>query len=813
MRIILRQHARKPGFAITVICILALALGATTAVLSVVNAVLVRGLPFASPDRLVWVSSVRPDGPNAPFTLPEFLDYRGRTRTLSGLAAYANWSAGLAGGDGVTEILQGARMSANIFDVLGMRPAAGRLFDERDDRADAPLVVVLSYRLWWRQYGASKDVIGRPLRINGQSYVAIGVTPAHFPLPLRDIDLITPLAPDRDPLRNVRNSTNFLRFIGRLESSAERSQAQAELTTICRSLKAQFPVEYARKEAVRVIPLQDVIVADYRDALLVLLAAVFLVLGTALANLTALALVRANDRRAELLMRLAIGASRWHLARPLIADGVMLAVAGSGVAWIIATQLIALVPRLAPASTPRIDEVGLDVTAMLFVLAATVITAMLLTAAPLRAVSRARAQDVALLSSRGAIGDRLSIRLRNVMVVAQIAAALVLLLATYELARNLRQLSDVDLGFKPDGVFQVRVSIPSTYRTSVDISRFYDLLNERLVSTPGVERVGVVSIAPLSGLLYAVPFTVEGQAVAPGERAMANLRAISPGYLSVMGTSLVHGRAFAETDRASSPHVAIVSAALAERFLGSDAVGTVDAVAAVGRRLLINDNNTGPRPVEIVGVVENVRQAALDLPPALDIYLPLSQIHPDGLAFLRSYQFWMVKTASDAAAFGGTFQAQLRATDPDAAVSNPGPMERAVDGSLGPRRFNLALIGGFALTAVLLTVVGLHGLVAYVVSQRTSEIGLRLAIGASTRDVQWMILRQAGGLGIAGALGGLALASILRLFATRVIAGVSFSPVAAAASGVLIIAVAVLAAWGPARRAARIEPSVTLKSS
>src|SRR6266446_1606268 len=579
-RIALRQYVRQRGFALTVVCTLAVTVGATTAVFSVVNTVLVRALPFSSPERLVWIASVRPDNPSAPFSLPEFMDYRGRTRTLSGLAAYANWSASLAGAS-VTERLQGARMSANAFDVLGVSPAAGRLLNEGDDRADAPQVVVLSYRLW-QQYGGAADTVGKTVRINSESFVIVGVLPAQFPLPLQDLDVVTPLAPDRDPLRHVRNSVNFLRVFGRLKTGTDRNQAQSELTAICRALRQQFPVEYARKEAVRVDALHEALVGDFRQSMLLLL------------------------------------------------------------------------------------------------------------------------------------------------------------------------------------------------------------------------------------LLRTVPFSVAGQSAAERDRPSANLRAISPGYLSTVSTRLVQGRLFSETDGANTPRVALVSAALADRFLSG---------GALGQQLLIHDNNEGPRPIEIVGVVENVHHIALDLPPALDIYIPLRQIHPDGVSFLRDNQFWMVRTGLDPAAFRATFLMHLRAVDPDAAVSGTGTMRQFLEDSLGPRRFNLGLFGAFASTAVLLALVGLYGLVSYAVSQRAQEIGLRMAIGATQRDVQLMILRQAAKLGIAGAAAGLALAGAVRPLISGMVpstglrAGqdVWISPAVAAVTAALLIGVVLMAAWLPARRAARIEPTLALK--
>lgn len=821
LRIALRQHARQRGFALTVVCTLALTVGATTAVFAVVNGVLMRALPFASPERLVWIASVRPDNPRAPFTLPEFLDYRRQTRTLSGLAAYGTWSASVAG-DGVTERLNGLRMSANAFDVLGVTPAAGHLLTDVDDRDDAPRVVVISHQVWQRKYGGAADVVGRVARINSEPFVIVGVLPPRFPLPLPDIEIVTPLVPGRDPLRDQRGSVNFLRLFGRLRPDTDALQAQAELTAICRALRQQYPVEYARKESVKTIPLHEVIVGDHRQPLLLLLAAVLVVLATALANLAALALVRASVRRAELSVRVVLGASPRHLVRQLAVEALLLAAIGSGFGCLVAINAIAVATRWAPASMPRLDEVcaggsGLDVTTALFVVGVTLFVTALLTAAPFATIARTRPGDALRDASRGAIGDRWNQRVRHVMVVAEIAAALVLMLATSTLVRNLWLLRDRHPGFTTDGVFQARLSIPPSYRSRDDVTRFYEALSARLTTAPGVERVGVISIAPLSGLIATVPFFVEGQSRDARDRVMANLRIISPGYLNVVGTRLVRGRAFTEDDRSDTPSVALISAALADRFFAGVATGTGDAADAIGRRLLINDTNAGPRPIAIVGIVDNVRHVALDLPPSLDIYLPLRQIHPDGLAALRNNQFWMIKTASDtaAASFRTTFVATLRALDADAAVSGVTTMTQFVEGWLEARRFNLALFGGFALTAVLLAGLGLYGLVSYGVSQRAPEIGLRLAIGARPRDVLRMILRQAAALGLAGVAAGLTLAIVVQPLVSHLVTDVTdvvIQPAVAAAIALVLVAVVLIAAWLPARRAARIEPTLALRA-
>jgi putative ABC transport system permease protein len=801
LRVALRQYLREPGFVLTITVTLALTIGATTAVYSVVSTVLLRALPFALPHELVWIASVRSDNPGAPFSLPEFMDYRSRTRTLAGLAAYANWSASLSG-DGVTERFQGARISANAFDLLGVTPAAGRLLNERDDRPDAPPVVVLSHRLWQQRYGGALEIVGKTARINGEAFVIAGVLPPQFPLPLRDIDIMTPLVPDRDPLRHLRNSVNFLRVFGRLRPGADAGQAQRELTAICRSLREQFPVEYARKESVRIVALHETLVGDHRPALLIVLAAVVAVLGTALANLLSLALVRASGRRGELTTRIALGASRSRLARQLTLETLLLTLCGSGAGWLVASQAIAATRRWAPPSVPRLGEVGLDSSAALLVVIITGGVTMLLAAAPIGVAAATQAGNTIRASTRSAIGDRWNQRFRNAMVVAEICAALVLVLATGLLVQNLRELQSVNPGFRTEGVFQARVSIPSSYRTAEDVTRFYEHLAERVAAAPGVTQVGVTSVAPLSGLLAMVPFSVAGRPFEDRDRPSANLRAISPGFLPVVGTRLLQGRLFDESDRAGALPVALVSAALADRFF---------AGSAVGRRLMIDDNNTGPRAVDVVGVVENVRQAALDLPPVFDVYVPLRQVHPDGVSFIRNNQFWMVRTGSGPAAFRETFLELLRAVYPDAAVSGAGTMRQFVDAGLGPRRFNLGLFAAFALTALLLAGSGLYGLVSYTVSQRTPEIGLRMALGASPLNIQRMILRQAAALGLTGAAAGVGLIAAAPPLMSRIVSDVRISPAVMGTTAAFVIAIVLMAAWLPARRAARIEPSMALR--
>ena len=799
-RIAFRQFRRQPGFVFAVISTLALAIGANIAVFAVVNAVLLRALPFSAPERLVWIASVRSDNPSAPFTVAEFMDYRSQTRAMSGIVAFANWTARLAG-DEITEGLQGARISANAFDVLGVTPAAGRLLHDADDQPSAAKVAVLGYRLWQRRFKGTAAAVGQSVRLSGESFVIAGVLPPHFPFPLREVDVFVPLAPELDPSRYVRNSANSLRLFGRLSPGLSSRQAQAELTTICRSLKDRFPVEYARKYAVKTVELREVFVGDYRQSMLLLLGAALVVLGTALANLVSLVLVRANERRAELSIRTAIGASRLHLGRQLIVESGLLVLSGCAVGWILAMWATSAALRWAPPSIPRLGEAGVDGRVLGFAVVIAVAAVVILTVAPLGAVWRAKAGDALRLSNRGTVGDRRSGRVRKTLVIVEISATLLLLLTTMVLLQNLLRLKRAQLGFSPDPVFQARISIPSAYRSPDDLARFHDRLAERLVSLPGVEAVGVVSVAPLSGLLLTVPFTIEGEAQ-ERDRPNVNLRVISPAYLPAVGIRLLGGRPFSDADRPDTPPVALVSNALVKRFLND---------APLGRRLFINDNNTGPRPIQIVGIVEDVRQVALDAPPGLDVYIPLRQVHPDGVAFLRNNHFWMIRTATPPAAFRSSFLTHLRAVDQDAAISSAGAMREFVEAGFGPRRFNLGVFAAFSLAGIVLAVVGMYGLVAYAVSQRRFEIGIRMAIGATGHHIRRMIIREAALLGTAGAVLGGCMAAVVCPLVSHLAQDVSVPILPAVSIAVFLLALVIAVASVPARRAARVLPTVAIR--
>ena len=802
LRLSARTLRRSPVSSAFIIATLALCIAASTGVFSIVYGVLVRALPYRDPADLTWVSSVRPSRPDSPFSLPEFMDLRDRARTID-LVAYTSWNP-TRPTPTIAQRLQGMRISATAFDVLGMRPSAGRLLRGADDAAGADRVAVLSHGYWQREFGGTSAVVGTTVRLNGEPYTIVGVLPRHFPLSLRDLDVVVPLAPDRDPRRHLRNSVNFLRVVGRLHAGASPDAAGRELSALTADLRARFPTEYATKLGVRVVSLQEYLVGTSRLTLMVLLTCVGLMLVIAFVNVLNLLLVRSATRQGEIAVRRALGASAWHVASQLLAEGALLAVAGALGGTLLAYWGLALVTTAAAAAVPRLDEVHVDGAVLLFVAALTAIATAVFSLAPLGPALRA-APHAALRAAGRTGGGRGQARLHGMFIVSQIGLAVVLTATTAALLRSLTRLQRIELGYQPDSVFVARLALPSQrYSSPADVAAFYDRLHAALEQRPSVRAVGVVSVVPLSGLLTTVPFTVPGRPpIAYRDRPSANYRAVSPGYLASIRARIVAGRAFAESDDASAPNVALVSRALADRYF--------DGSEPLGQEILVNDNDTGPRAVTVVGVVEDMRHVDLEGPPTYDIYIPLKQIHRDGVGLVTNNQFWTVRLATSPVAFGAEFLRALRSVDPEVAASGMSSMDSYVDRALGSRRFAVALLLGVSFIALTLAAVGVYGVMAYSVTERRREIGVRLALGSAPQEVVRLVLWRAlrlSALGIAAGVMG-------SLIAGRAVAGLLFgsAPTDAGtliAVSALLATVSLAASWIPARRAARVDPVLVL---
>jgi predicted permease len=799
----LRQARRHPGAAAAVALTLALGIGASTAIFSLVHAVVLRALPFEHAARLLWIGSRRPQGSEWPFSLPEYIDYRDQVRALDRLVAYAPWSTSLTG-RGYAERLQGLRLTANAFEALGVRPARGRLLEPADDGPGAPRVAVLGYDLWQRRFGADDGIIGQALRLDGEPYLVVGVLPRVFPVPQRDVEIVVPLAPDRDPKRDIRGSDSTLRFVGRLAAGSDAAAAATELDAIAAQLRQRFPVEYARKLGVRVAPLQDQVVGDSRRMLLLVLAAVLLVLGIACGNMATLLLARAVDRRREIAVRVALGASRAAILRQFVVESALPALAGGAGGVLVAAIGLRLLVWMAPPSLPRLSEATLDGGVLAFAAVLTLAMALLAGVAP---AGRTFGSGIAegLVSVRLPLGSAGRHRWRRRLIVAEIAAATSLAVGSVLVAASLWRLQHLDPGFATRDVLVARVSLPrASYARREQLVGFHDRFRERLLGLPGVRGAGIVSVAPLSGSGASTQFTVEGRPpAAPGQEPEVQFRLVSPGYVGAVGIRLLQGRNILDTDRDPAPPVALVNRTLADRFLGP---------SPLGAHLRLHDNSQGPRLVEVVGVVADVKQSALDAAPTNDVYLAWAQAHADHVPFLSSYQFWAVRTSGDPLALGESFRRELAALDPEGAASQLRSLQHYVDTSLAPRRFSVLLMGAFAAAALVLATTGLYALVAYSVSRRTEEIGLRLAVGARPLDIYRLVLGEALTLALLGSALGLGLSLLGQRAVAGLLFGISAGDVRVLLGvAALLTAAALAASFVPARRAARVDPLVSLR--
>jgi predicted permease len=800
IRLAARSLLRGRVVTLAVVASLGIGITAITTVFSVADAVWIRALPFREAGDLVWITSVRAQRTDAPFSLPEFMDYRERASSVE-IAAYTSWSAAMATGT-VARRLQGMRISANAFGMLGVSPSAGRLLRVDDDRPDAPRVVLLSHAFWLDQFGGESGVIGQALRLNDHEYEVVGVLPRHFPFPMREMDVIVALSPELDPRRHVRTSTNFLRLFGRVRETGIAA-ARQELSGIAAELRRQYPAEYESKLGVAVTPMQEFLVGNTRPTLIVMLGAAALLLVTALANVLNLLLVRGVGRTGEMALRRALGGSGRQLAYGAASESVLLSLAGAIAGSVVAKWLVSLAAG-SSIGVIRLDEATVAGHTLLLVIAISILATVLFSAIQLTSALRTSPMQALSAIGRGVHGSRGEARLRGVFVVAQLGLAVLLTIVTITMARSLARLQSVELGYRPDSVFVARLSLPpQKYQNVSDLARFAREFEQELYDNPGVIAAGAVSIAPLSDNLSIIPFSIVGRVPAQGERLEANLRAISPGYLGAVGAAVRAGRAFVPSDDEGAERVAMISRALAERYF-------VDA-DPLGKQLLIDDNNAGPRPITVVGIAENMRHVNLDGPPPLDIYIPIAQTHRDGLGLVAGSQYWAVRVTTGTANYPRTLARTLETTDRDVAIARVEPMRAYVDAQLASRRFSVLALLGFALVALVLATIGVYGVVAWTVRQRRREIGLRLVLGATSSDVTRTFMVPALRLANIGVAIGVAGALLTRQAIAGLLFGVApTEPLVIGAVALLLTVISAIAAIIPARRAARMDPGVAL---
>ncbi|HKQ61003.1 MAG TPA: ABC transporter permease [Candidatus Polarisedimenticolaceae bacterium] len=805
LRYALRNLLRRPGFTAVALVTIALGIGANTAIFSVVNAVLLRPLPFPEPDRvcLVWENNLDRGWPRFSVAPGNFLDWRERSRTIESFAAFASRSLALTGG-AEPEQLDAAAVSPDFLRVLRVTPELGRGFLPTEETGGESHVVLLGHDLWQRRFGGALGVVGTAISLSGVSHTIVGVMPAGFEFPDAQARLWVPLAMAPE-FSHTSRGPRSLNAIARLKPGVALGEAQAELAGIAKSLEQEFG-GWSRGWSVTLVPLREEAVGDVRKALWVLMATVGFVLLIACANVANLVLARANARGREFAVRSALGASRARVVRLLLTENVVLFVAGGTAGALLAVWGVDLLAAGAPPPISTRAAGALDVRVLGFTLALALVTGLLSGLAPALVATRRELQDALKDGVRGTGAGAGKSRLRSFFVVAQVALSLLLLTGAGLMVRSFQRLLGVAPGFDPHRAITLRVSLPeSAYGSDPAVLGFYDRAFEQLRAVPGVQLAAATHLLPLTGNSVR-PFLVEGREKPPaGDEPTAQYRIVSPDYFRAMGTRLVAGREFLASDGGAAPGVVIVNASFQQRFFNDE--------RALGQRITLG----GMPDVwgEIVGVVEDVRHFGLDQAAQPEMYWMSGQAflaRSPTLARLRRSMTFVVRTASDPLPLVPALRRAILAVDRDQPVSDVRTLEALLARSVADRRFQMELMGLFAAVALILSTVGLYGVVSLVSVQRTHEVGVRLALGARRGDIFRMIFASGLGLVLVGAALGLALAwGLTRLLTTLLFGVAPTDALAFSLAAVVLLAAAAVACWLPARRATRVDPLTTLR--
>ncbi len=788
-----RVLLKRPGFALAAVLTLAVGIGANTAIFSVVNGVLLRPLPYGDADRIVTLWESKGASRDVHVSYPNFADWRERQHSFDSFSAYTGRWGGPSTVTGGAEPLRAnaAGVFRDFFKVMNVAPMVGRTFTPEDHRAGAPPAVVVSYGFWQKALGGARDLAGKKLSVEGHTFDVVGVMPPEFDFPA-DTQLWYAREAFGDDT-SARSSHNYI-AVARLKDGITVEQAQADTDQIARALADEYP-ESNRGAGVAVVSLKDQLVGKVRPALLVLLAAVGFVLLIACANVANLLLARALSRRREFAVRLALGASRARLVRQLLTESLLLSVTGGALGVLSAYWLVGALARLAPANLPRVADIGVDSRTLLFTVGLTLLTSVVFGLAPALRASRPDVQDA--LKSGGATTDGAGGGLRSALVVAEVALTLVLLTGAGLLVKSFWRLLQVSPGFRTDDVLTMRLSLPEdAYKDDAQTVNFYRALFERLQSVPGVERAAMVNNLPMAGVDINGSFEIEGR---PGDHSHgAGFRIVSPGYFDALGIPVLHGRAFTEQDDERAAPVAVVSERVARATWPNE--------DAVGKRIRSGMDNRSDVWMTIVGVVGDVRHAGLDARPSADLYVPVAQRpHRARDATI------VVRTSSDLSALAPVIREQVRSIDRNLPVSFES-MGQVFSRTVADRRYSAWLLGAFACVALLLSLVGIYGVMAFAVAQHTRELGIRVALGAQRADIYRLVFGQ--GLTLAAAGVGLGLVAALAL--TRVLAGMLFGvgahdPATFALVSLLLVCAALAACFFPARRATRVDPMIALR--
>ncbi len=803
IRFSVRTLVRNPATTVVALLTLALGIGANTAIFSVINGLLLKPLPFPKPDEIVFLLESNPARgiPRSGVAPPTFDDWRRQSQTFEGMSAMLERRFNLTGGE-EPEAVQGARVTPEFFGVLGIRPALGRGFLAEEGRVGGPQVVVLSHKLWRRRFGADPKIVGRQVPVDGESATVVGVLPPGFDLPSQS-EIWMPLQWRFTPeMRDAR----FLEVVGRLKTGATLEQARAEMKTIAARLERQYP-GFNTSWTALLIPLHEILVEKVRPALLLLLSAVAFVLLIACANVANLLLARLAAREREIAVRTALGAGRARLVRQMLTESLVLFLSGGSLGLLLAVWATQGLVALYGKDLPREQEIGLDGNVLLFALVVSLVTGLLFGLAPALSGTRGSFFGALKEGGRAVAGGARSRRLRYLLIVGEVAVALVLLVGAGLLLRSFVRLREVDPGFRPEGVLTAEIVLRSKeYANDEQRIAFTRELLDRLQAIPGVESADTVVPLPLTGFDYIQVFHVEGRPEPPtGESRSAHYRMVTPGFFRTMGIRLLQGRVFTFQDTQTSLPVVIVNKTMADQIWPGE--------NPVGRRIALTDSVAREALVwaEVVGVVANLRHQALDQEGGVEVYVPQLQDPVGGQMSI------LLKTSGEPTRLAGDLREAVHSVNANLPVERVRTLESLVAESQSGSRFQTVLLGLFSGVALFLAALGIYGVVSDAVTRRSHEMGIRMALGGRRTEVLALVIRQGmapvlAGTGIGLVLAGFLLWALSDRLGDYLYRGRAFDPAVLCIVPLVLLAVALLANWLPARRATRVAPSVALRS-
>ena len=818
IKVALRGLAKSPGFTMIAVATLALAIGANSAVFSLINALLVRPLPYQQSSRLalIWEQFATQGLDRIPVSSPEYLDLEKEFQGGTGLAAFNYETFNLGGGD-VPERISGAVVSPALFPLLGVEPVKGRTFAREEQGQGHDDVIVISERLWKRRFNSDPALVGKTLLLNGRSYTVIGVMPARFefPIPLfgvqgnqfaERVEIWKPIA--FTPLELKERFSRSYGLITRLRPGVSLAHAQAELDKVIANWIQTYPDNYGGGGfGARIYPLHDQVVGGMRTGLAILLGAVVFVLLIACANLATMLLARASARERELAIRVALGAGPWRLLRQIMTESVLLALIGAVAGIILSVWGLEFLKQIGARTVPRLAEVNVDLVVLSFTAVVAVGTGILFGLIPALATAKPELTEALKEGGRSSTTGARRTKLRNSLVIAEIALALVLLVGAGLLLKSYARVQNIDPGFDRHNVLTAEIDLARTkypQRGSADYNKGARMINfwnealRRIQQLPGVEAAGYTLVLPLSGSNTDSSFKIEGRVIGKNEPGPdEELRVISPDYFRVIKTPLLRGRFFSEADNMEAPGAVIINDALAKKYWPNE--------DALGKRITFDDGRTpDPKWLTIVGIVRSIRHRGLDVDPAPEYYLPLAQRAVSSMILT-------VRSGQDPRSLASAVRREIQSIDPDQPIANIRTLEAVTADSVAPRRLSVVLLGAFAGIALLLASVGIYGVISYLVVQRTHEIGVRMALGAQRHDVLRLIVGHALKLVAIGSLIGL----VLAFLSTRTLSALLYSVGAFDATTFIFVtialaAVALLASYIPALRATRADPMIAL---